>query len=458
MADSQPQAEPQAPPDEPAPPPLPEPIDLPDGGYVYVRDAAGLADCIAALEGCSVIGVDTESDSFFSYQESCCLIQVTGNGTIDYIIDPLVIDDLSSLGPLMADPNIVKIFHGADYDVVSMKRDFGFTFVNIFDTMISAQATGHDRFGLNDLVQRYFGRKLDKKWQRHDWSSRPLLDVQMDYARLDSHFLPVLREILLEQAAECGRLAMMEEEFTLLEAKSWNGKSFDPDSCMKIKGSNKFDDDQRRVLRAVVSLRDAISKHKNRPPFKVWGNDICMKLGHAKPTTQADLRKALGDTNHVIRRYGRDVLEAVQAGVADTSAPPQPPKPVQKINHLIPPFNRDDEALLVALKNWRNNLCKVEKIGPGMIVNNALLKELAALKPKDTDQLDRLPDMRIWQRKEYGTTIVEFITGWIAKHPQSGERSERKSGRRRGRGRRGGKPAPEGGAAPEAGGEAGEDS
>jgi ribonuclease D len=210
----------------------------------------------------------------------------------------------------------------------------------------------------------------------------------------------------------------------------------------------------------VVSLRDSIAKHKNRPPFKVWGNDICMKLGHAKPTTQVELRKALGDTNHVIRRYGRDVLDAVQAGVADTSAPPEPPKPVVKINHLIPPFSRDDEPLLAALKNWRNNLCKVEKIGPGMIVNNALLKELAALKPKDTEQLDRLPDMRIWQRKQYGGTIVDFITGWIAKHPQSEGPSERTSGRRRGRGRRGGSPAPQ--AAPQSGAEAeaeaGEDS
>ena len=437
MADSQPPTGPDQPDtEEPAALSLPEPIELPDGGYTYVRDADGLIECIADLEKCNVLGVDTESDSFFSYQESCCLIQVTGNGTIDYIIDPLAIDDMSPLGPLMADPDVVKIFHGADYDVVSMKRDFGYTFRNIFDTMISAQATGHERFGLNDLVQRYFGRKLDKKWQRHDWSSRPLQDAQMDYARLDSHYLPVLREILLEQAAECGRLAMMEEEFTLLQDKSWNGKTFDPNSCMKIKGANKLDDDQRRVLRAVVSLRDAIAKHKNRPPFKVWGNDICMKLAQTKPTTKDDLFKTLGEKNHVLRRYGRDVLGAVQAGVADTEAPPQPPKPVQRWSPGLPPYTRDDEALLAALKNWRNSRCKSEKLGPGMIVNNALLKELSALKPKTVDDLKVLQDMRAWQRNQYGQPIVDFITGWLEKHPETKGSRSRRSGRRRGRGRR----------------------
>lgn len=435
MAESQPTDNENHHTDEPSAPPLPEPIELPDGGYIYVRDAEGLAECVAALQGCTVLGVDTESDSFFSYQESCCLIQITGNGTIDYIIDPLAIDDMSPLGPLMADPEVVKIFHGADYDVVSMKRDFGYVVHNIFDTMISAQATGHERFGLTDLVQRYFGRKLDKKWQRHDWSSRPLQDAQMDYARLDSHYLPVLRELLLKQGEECGRLEMMEEEFKLLEEKNWNGKTFDPDSCMKVKGANKLDDDQRRVLRAVGSLRDAIAKHKNRPPFKVWGNDVCMKLAETKPTTKDDLLKALGEKNHVLRRYGRDVLGAVQAGVADTGPAPQPPKPVQRWSPGLTHYTRDDEPLLAALKNWRNSRCKTENIGPGMIVNNALLKELSALKPRTVDQLEVLQDMRAWQRKQYGSPLVEFITGWLEKTPKAAAPGSGKSRRRRGRGR-----------------------
>jgi ribonuclease D len=226
---------------------------------------------------------------------------------------------------------------------------------------------------------------------------------------------------------------MAEEEFALLEQRGWTGKSFDPDSCMRIKGANGLDDDNRRVLRAVVSLRDSIAKRKNRPPFKVWGNDICMKLAQTKPTKPGDLRKALGENNHVIRRYGRDVLAAVQAGCDDTTDAPQPPKPPQRINPLIPPFSRDDEPLLSALKNWRNSRSKAEKLGPGMIVNNALLKDLAALKPKSTQQLELITDMRTWQRKEYGAPLVDFIVGWLEKHPEDAEPRERRPGRRRGR-------------------------
>ena len=161
-----------------------------------------------------------------------------------------------------------------------------------------------------------------------------------------------------------------------------------------------------------------------------------MKLAQTKPTTRGDLLKALGEKNHVLRRYGRDVLGAVQAGVADTEAAPQPPKPVQRWSPGLPPYTRDDEPLLAALKNWRNSRCKAEKLGPGMIVNNALLKELSALKPKTVDDLEVLQDMRAWQRDQYGPPLVDFITGWLEKHPEAKARSGRKSSRRRGRGRR----------------------
>ena len=74
------------------------------------------------------------------------------NGEVAACIDPLAIDDLSCLGPMMADPDVVKVFHGADYDITSLKRDFGYTISPVFDTMIVAQALGIERFSLADLA------------------------------------------------------------------------------------------------------------------------------------------------------------------------------------------------------------------------------------------------------------------------------------------------------------------
>jgi hypothetical protein len=70
-----------------------------------------------------------------------------------------------------------------------------------------------------------------------------------------------------------------------------------------------------------------------------------------------------------------------------------------------------------------------------MIVNNALLKELSALKPKTVEDLEVLQDIRTWQCKQYGPPLVDFITGWLEKTPKAAAPGSGKSRRRRGRGR-----------------------
>jgi ribonuclease D len=413
-----------------------EPIKLPDEGYIYVDTPEGLLEVVEALRGCTVVGIDTESDSFFSYKERCCLVQVTGNGTVDYIIDPLRLDDLSPLGPMCADPNVVKIFHGADYDVVSMKRDFGVEFVNIFDTMIAAQATGHERFGLNDLVQRYFGEKLDKKWQRHDWSSRPLQAQHLDYARKDSHFLPELRRTLLEQAGEVGRLEMLEEEFELLQHREWTGRPFSADDCMKVKGARGLDDLGRKILRAVYTVREGKAEAKNRPPFKVWGNDVLITVSKDAPTDIDALKKSLGPNHHVVRRYAEEIVAAVLRGIDDETAPPAPPKSRGPRNPHLPPLSREDEALVLKLKNWRNRTSKEAELGPGMIVNNSIISQVAAVKPTTVSDLEAIKDMRRWQRVEFGETLVELVQAWLTSQPEPSDDPPPKRKRRRRRRKR----------------------
>jgi ribonuclease D len=408
----------------------PDPIELPDLGYVYVDSAAALAAAVEILKDCKVLGIDTESDSFFSYEESCCLVQITGEGTQDFVIDPLEIDDLSALGPLMADPDVVKIFHGADYDVVSMKRDFGYEVRNIFDTMIAAQATGHERFGLGDLVALYFGVKLNKRYQRHDWSSRPLKDVHLDYARYDAHFLGPLRELLSAQAEARGRTEMLAEEFELLERREWTGRPTEPDDCMRVKGAGKLDDDERRVLRSVFMLREKLAAARNRPPFKVWGADVLIAAAKGKPRSTQELRKLLGEKHHVARRYAREVVDATNAGLADSGPPPVVARAPTRTNMKVPPFTRDDEPLMARLKKWRNAHSKALGLSPAMVVNNAVLKEVAALKPKEVEDLDRIDEMRRWQKAQIGPDLVEMVGTWIEANPKKKRRGRRR--RRRG--------------------------
>ena len=121
-----------------------------------------------------MVALDLEADSLHSYREQICLVQVStpaGNAILDPLAAPEV---LPGLAPLLADPAVRTILHGGDYDVRLLKREQGIEVRNLFDTMIAAQFTGRERFGLAALLEEHFGVRLDKRHQRADWSRRPL--------------------------------------------------------------------------------------------------------------------------------------------------------------------------------------------------------------------------------------------------------------------------------------------
>jgi len=375
-------------------------------GWEYITDEEGLVRALAEIRGVASVGIDTEADSFYHYRERVCLIQLTGAGGKDLVIDPLAIDDLSVLGPLMADPDVVKIFHGADYDLSSLKRDFAFEIAPIFDTMLAAQALGFSGISLADLVHKYFDVKLDKKYQRYDWSKRPLLREHLEYARLDSHYLPRLHELLVEEVVEAGRDRQLDEECRLLEVREWVDHTFSPDDFLKVRGVGKLDDPARRVLRSLCVLRDRIAEQVDRPHFKVMGNDVLLRMARKAPGSHEQLVELLGKRHHVVRRYSRDVVDAVKAGRADQT---HLPRSRQHNKGGRRPTGPLECRTFNALRDWRNKLCDTRGVAPGALISNALLQEIAVLRPKEIEDLAKVPDIRDWQREEFGEELLEVV-------------------------------------------------
>lgn len=138
-----------------------------------ITTQAGLEELALRLGREPVIACDLEADSLHHYREKVCLLQFS---TPDYsaLVDPLAVTDLSPLAPVMADPKIRKIFHGADYDMRSLHRDFGIEVENLFDTMIACQFLGEKEVGLAAALKKRFGVELDKQFQKADWSQRLL--------------------------------------------------------------------------------------------------------------------------------------------------------------------------------------------------------------------------------------------------------------------------------------------
>ena len=383
---------------------------------IIVDTQEKLVELADQLSKAPVIGVDTESDSFHHYQEKVCLIQFSDLEN-DYILDPLQVDDMSPLAPIFANPDIVKVLHGADYDVVCLRRDFGFVFKNLFDTMISSQMVGLERVGLADLIDRFFGHKIDKQYQRHDWAKRPLLPEHVEYARGDTHFLLALREILIRRLEKAGRLEHVVEECEILERREWVPKPFDPNGFLRMKGTHGLSDPSKRILKRLYLYRDGEARRLDRPSFKVIPDPVLVTVARAQPDSPEALDKLFKSKNPMKRRHGSQLLEAVKEGLKDDydvpvkkRAAPKGPKP--KLT------GRAAERGFQALKTWRNELVAGEsKLSPVTVASNTTLKAIVNQYPKDLQELEAIAEVRRWQVRDYGPTILEILRTAV---PQDG--------------------------------------
>ncbi len=384
------------PPDESLPPPT------------LVEDEAEFERLLTKLSRADRIGFDTEADSFYSYQERVCLIQVTVDEE-DFLIDPLAPVEVQRLGPVFADPAKTKIFHDGEYDVLILKRDYDFRFAGLFDTRVAAAALGLELPGLASVVQARFGVELDKSQQRSDWSKRPLSKQQIAYARQDTRYLLPLMDQLAAELEACGRMPIVEGECRRLEALDPSPKTFNPDEFIRIKGARTLDPKEMRALRELYVWRDTEARRRDVPPFKVLGNHLMLAAARARPRRAAALDGVDGFSPKIVRRLGRPIVEAIQRASElepIRSAPRLPAKDGS---------GRLDEAgheLHDRLKGWRKQRAQSEGIDSSLILNRHTLLSLAHERPADEEALARVDGLMEWQRDMFGDELLELVRGF----------------------------------------------
>jgi ribonuclease D len=280
-----------------------------------------LADVAPILRSSTRVGVDTESNGFHSYHERVCLIQLS-TPNADFIVDPIAVPDLTPIAPLFESALVQKVFHGGDYDIVCMKRDFGFRFANVFDTVVACKLLEGQEVALSKLLFRHFEIELDKTLQRSDWGRRPLSIRQLEYAVQDSRYLLALSDILRGLLRQMGHLEAAEQHFQRLCERTWTGSPFNPEGYRRVKGYFQLDPRARGVLRQLYALRDRWARRMDRPPFKVIGNLGLLNLAQQQPATAEELCRSKGFPKRPDAEMIAEVLQ-----VLSTDAPELEPQP-----------------------------------------------------------------------------------------------------------------------------------
>ena len=212
--------------------------------------------------------VDTEADSLHRYSESLCLVQFS-DGERHVLIDPLAIDDLSSLKNYLERARCWM--HGADYDMHMLRQNLGVIPPVVYDTQIGARLLGVRKFGYGDLVAHYMGVDLEKTSQKADWSKRPLTPVMEEYALNDVVYLLPMAEKIVSQLKEKGRYEWFVESCEAARQKSIERKVEKSDPW-RIKGCGKLEPKALNILKHLWYWRDTEAAEWDRPSFMVTGN------------------------------------------------------------------------------------------------------------------------------------------------------------------------------------------
>jgi ribonuclease D len=376
----------------------------PDGSLRYdiVSAPADLQSLAEELEAETAFGVDLEADSMYHFQEKVCLLQIA-SAKRNVVVDTIALTDLSPLKTAFHSADIRKVFHGADYDVRCLYRDFDIRVGNLFDTQCACRFLGFKETSLESVVKQLFGVALDKKYQRKDWSRRPLPKEMLAYAATDVCYLLPLALALEAELTAKGRLAWLGEECRLL-SKVRPSTGEDGPLFLTCKGAGRLEPRSLAVLEQLLKLRRKIALRKDRPLFKVFNHEALLRLAEARPADLGELEKTGALSPSQIDRHGSDILAAIQKAMRLPAAE-LPRYPFKKPRAL--PATVSDRIRV--LRRWRETQARRLKIEPSLILSKAAMAAIAERRPSKPEDLAEIPELRNWQRKSFGRDIVAAL-------------------------------------------------
>ncbi|RSH77767.1 exosome nuclease subunit [Apiotrichum porosum] len=326
--------------------PAVHPASFEDTPFEFVDTPERLAALTEELLRSKEIAVDLEHHSMRTYNGITCLMQISTRKS-DWVVDTLALRaELRDhkLGGVLADPSILKVFHGADSDIVWLQRDFDIYIVNLFDTYHASKVLDFPQFSLASLLQLYCDFAADKQYQKADWRIRPLPKELMDYARSDTHFLlyiyDKLRNALLTRSSRTPspaadadenstpkpnpQAAMREVLSRSAETalKLWANES--PDSqtgngvqgwagMIRKLGPKTLDTPVGSAFKALVSWRENLAREVDESPHYIVPNHLVLSLAHLRPTSIGILSRSLANgSSSVALERADEVLEVIR--------------------------------------------------------------------------------------------------------------------------------------------------
>src|SRR5690349_2111830 len=172
----------------------------------------------------AAIAVDTEAMGLMPGRDRLCLVQLSDGNGDEHLVRFGPQSDYASpnLKALLADPNRLKLYHFARFDVAIIQAYLGITAAPLYCTRTASRLvrTYTDRHGLKDLIKELLGHDISKQQQTSDWGADELSDAQREYAASDVRYLHALKEKLDERLQREDRVGLAQACFDFLPARA----------------------------------------------------------------------------------------------------------------------------------------------------------------------------------------------------------------------------------------------
>ena len=370
--------------------------------YKFIESDAELKNVCDVLLKEKIIGVDLEADSMYCFKEKICLIQIA-TAKEAFLIDPFEIKELSSFINVLEKDDVIKVFHGADFDIRSLDRDYQARVKNLFDTEIACRFLGIKERGLAALLKRNFNVDADKKYQKADWGKRPLKLGMIEYCVGDVAYLTKLHDIIHQKLVAKGRLSWAKEEFEIQSRVRYENNHALP-LFIKFKGAGKIDNRSLAVLENLLQVRIKIAQKKDQPLFKIISNSSLMTMACEKPVTIDQMLRIRAISPKQADMYGKlcvaAIVKAMELEHKDLPLYPKTRRPRR---------DASVQERIERLKKMREKLSHSMGIEPGFLLNNTVIGFIAFKNPATSEDLLKIENIRHWQVAAIGNDILSTL-------------------------------------------------
>ncbi|HLK13084.1 MAG TPA: HRDC domain-containing protein [Candidatus Binatia bacterium] len=374
-----------------------------------LTDPAELAALVDEIRAAGRFALDTEFVWERTYRPQLGVVQIaTDRGSA--ILDALALPDLSSLFPLLRDPDVPVVLHGGGQDLEILAVLMGEPVRGVVDTQVVAAFLGYGlQVGLGVLLERVLRVRLRKDQTYTDWTRRPLKPEQLAYAREDVvHLLP-LHDRLRAALDQRGRTAWVAEELRGLEDPAHWAPVADEERYRGVKGWQRLGGGELAVLRALAAWRERTARHVDIRPHFV-ANDVVLTTLAGRPVESLEeLRGVRGLSPGTVSRHGRGLLAAIREGLA--CPPARWPARPERVRRHAPPT-----GLTALLRAAVQVAAEREEIAPEVIASTRDIEALVGLVtgPHEAAESEPPPLARGWRGRLIGERLLAIARGELA--------------------------------------------